>query len=317
LTYEKGARFPLIAGQRRYEAAKMLGWESIRTTVVDTDDAQEILEIEIAENESRKEFTVSEKLDFAARLKVVEEAKARERKSLYARDGYKDQDVVNWPHPEIETGETKYDYNEVMDEGISDSYVQDVGDRPHPEKEAGGVTKDAHSVKGRARDIIAKKAGFTSTSQMRRAETIAMKRPDLLGEIDAGRMSIHGAAETMKREEREERANCPERPSSVRPSSVLPVAEQFKTSPKEVGASVKRLKDTYAEVDNIGIQRPSLYTPQWENATGEDTLEGAGHQQLMRNPVYAKLFSSYQELIEYSDKLRTLCEGRLQGGRYE
>ena len=62
---------------------------------------------------------------------------------------------------------------------------QGVAGRPHPEQ-------------GRTRDIVAKKAGFTSNQQMRRAAAIADTRPDLLDKVDRKEMTLTGAFEEVK-----------------------------------------------------------------------------------------------------------------------
>ena len=53
----------LIAGRRRLEAAKVLGWQTVVVTVVDRDDDVEKLEIEMEENTTRKDFTTDELAD--------------------------------------------------------------------------------------------------------------------------------------------------------------------------------------------------------------------------------------------------------------
>ena len=89
--------YVLIAGLRRLKAMELLGAEEIRATVMTALEADEMLMLEIAENEQRKEFTVSEKLAFAEKLKAVEAEKARVRKSAGGKGGL-DQDVGNCPH---------------------------------------------------------------------------------------------------------------------------------------------------------------------------------------------------------------------------
>ncbi len=58
----------LIAGQRRLEAAKLLGWESITAVIIPVKDATKALEMEIEENVQRQQFTDEELLSAFARL---------------------------------------------------------------------------------------------------------------------------------------------------------------------------------------------------------------------------------------------------------
>ena len=142
--------FQLIAGLRRLEAAKLIQMAELRATVLSPMQAEEMLEIEIAENEQRLNFTTAERLEYAEKIKAIEQAKARERMSLHARDGY-------------------------VDDGNQGMVV-----RPYPEA-------------GPARDVIAKRTGFSSGRQYERALTVADKRPDLLLRIDSGETTIFGA----------------------------------------------------------------------------------------------------------------------------
>ena len=50
----------LIAGERRLEAAKYLGWRTINTVVSDCSDELARLELEVEENVQRKDFTTEE-----------------------------------------------------------------------------------------------------------------------------------------------------------------------------------------------------------------------------------------------------------------
>ncbi|TVR54964.1 MAG: chromosome partitioning protein ParB [Spirochaetaceae bacterium] len=50
----------LIAGHRRLEAVRRLGWSSVPVRVVDRDDDAEKLEMELDENIHRKELTTDE-----------------------------------------------------------------------------------------------------------------------------------------------------------------------------------------------------------------------------------------------------------------
>jgi ParB family chromosome partitioning protein len=69
----------LIAGERRLRACKSLGYQQIEVRVMSVKDSEHQLQIEISENENRKDFTFSERVDWAKRLERVESIKAKER----------------------------------------------------------------------------------------------------------------------------------------------------------------------------------------------------------------------------------------------
>ena len=71
--------YELLAGERRLMACKSLGWLQIEVRMMDTRDAEHELNVEISENESRKEFSKTERVDYMKRLMRIETAKAKER----------------------------------------------------------------------------------------------------------------------------------------------------------------------------------------------------------------------------------------------
>lgn len=71
----------LIAGERRLKACKSLGYQQLEVRIMSVKDSEHQLKIEISENENRKEFTFSERIDWAKRLERVESIKAKERQS--------------------------------------------------------------------------------------------------------------------------------------------------------------------------------------------------------------------------------------------
>lgn len=70
----------LIAGERRLRACRdILKWKQIEVRPVAVRDAEHQLEMEISENEVRKDFSKAERIDYARRLERIESAKAKER----------------------------------------------------------------------------------------------------------------------------------------------------------------------------------------------------------------------------------------------
>lgn len=100
--------YSLIAGLRRVKACEILGWEEVTASVHSPMDADQMIKLEIAENEKRKEFTYEERVKYTERLEVIEKEKARLRKSKHARDGYeKDRGICPYADPEEKKGRTK------------------------------------------------------------------------------------------------------------------------------------------------------------------------------------------------------------------
>ncbi len=65
------SKYVLIAGRRRLEAAKRLGWRSITANVIDDTDKISELELEIEENTQRRDFTEAELLSAYTRLEKM------------------------------------------------------------------------------------------------------------------------------------------------------------------------------------------------------------------------------------------------------
>ena len=74
--------YELLAGERRLRACKSLGWKQVEIRMMDTRDAEHELNVEISENDVRKGFTKSERVDYMKRLLRIEQAKAKERQNL-------------------------------------------------------------------------------------------------------------------------------------------------------------------------------------------------------------------------------------------
>lgn len=65
------SRYELIAGERRLTAAIQLGWTNIQANIIDNLTEVEQLEMEIEENNQRKEFTDEELLKGYMRLEKL------------------------------------------------------------------------------------------------------------------------------------------------------------------------------------------------------------------------------------------------------
>ena len=93
--------YELVAGERRLRAMKLLGYKQIEVRPMAVKDAEHQLNLEISENETRKDFSKKERIDYARRLERIESLKAKERiengKSLdpsQNSDGGRTDDIV-------------------------------------------------------------------------------------------------------------------------------------------------------------------------------------------------------------------------------
>lgn len=64
-------KYELIAGERRLQAAKQLGWTNINAVIQNNLTEVEELEMELEENNQRKEFTKEELLEGYKRLEKI------------------------------------------------------------------------------------------------------------------------------------------------------------------------------------------------------------------------------------------------------
>lgn len=142
---------------------------------------------------------------------------------------------------------------------------------------------------GKTRDIVARKAGFSSQQQMKRAEKLAEKRPDLLEKVDNGELTIGGAETIMKSEAAVEThsAEIPEQP---------------------------RIMDVVVEEQPVVVEVYQAFKPHMVEAPGNvKTIKGADHDHLMENPIYSQLFASYNDAVQQVNlarsEMRSRCEG--------
>ncbi|HID4977824.1 TPA: ParB N-terminal domain-containing protein [Staphylococcus aureus] len=95
--------YELIAGERRLKAMKKLDYRQIEVRIMSVEDYEHQLKIEISENEERKAFTYSERMDYAKQLERIEAKKSKDRKTSKLKQN---KDTVTDQGPERK-GETR------------------------------------------------------------------------------------------------------------------------------------------------------------------------------------------------------------------
>lgn len=78
--------FELIAGERRLRAMKYLGYEQVEVRVMTAKDALHQLKLEISENENRKDFNFTEKMEWVEKLKKEYSRIAKEKMLMGVHD---------------------------------------------------------------------------------------------------------------------------------------------------------------------------------------------------------------------------------------
>ena len=76
---ESNNTYSLLTGERRIRALKLLGYKQVEVRTWKSLNDEEKLNIEISENEARKDFSKSERMEYALRLAKIEGLKAEER----------------------------------------------------------------------------------------------------------------------------------------------------------------------------------------------------------------------------------------------
>lgn len=76
---ESDGTFTLLAGERRLRAMRSLGYKQVEVRTWGSLTDEQKLNIEISENEVRKDFSKSERIEYARKLEKIETLKAKER----------------------------------------------------------------------------------------------------------------------------------------------------------------------------------------------------------------------------------------------
>lgn len=143
----------LVAGHRRLEAVKSLGWDEIMVTVIDVAD---LLSAERDENTERKDFTPTEAVAIGRLIEDQEKPKALERKLANLRNqdhrspetGFRQGAVADIAANAVGMGVTKYaQAKEVVTAAESNPEI--FGDLPERMDETGNVMATHNEMKRR------------------------------------------------------------------------------------------------------------------------------------------------------------------------
>lgn len=263
---EKGG-YVLIAGYRRMKACAALGFNAIMATVLTAVAAEERLRLEISENVERKNFTVSEQIEYANKLRAVVQEEAVKRKAIHARDGY-----------------------------MKAENAKDMDDRPCPE--------DAY--RGTTRDYIAKAVGFSSGRQYERLNYVSKKNPELMKKIDSGEMTITAAYDSTREQEKKkkEEESIPHQEKKMAMRAKNDITQSDKPESEGNDAENEQIVPVNeCSPAQIGPMRPEdwkpldVYYPAKDKSVGTG-IKGAGHFKLMENHIYATLNQKYLEAVQ-------------------
>ena len=115
---ESDGTFTLLAGERRLRAMRSLGYKQAEVRAWGSLTDEQKLNIEISENEVRKDFSKSERIEYARRLEKIEALKAKERMAVNAKDGTQN-------FAEVKKGETAQIVAEKLGIGNKETYRQE------------------------------------------------------------------------------------------------------------------------------------------------------------------------------------------------
>lgn len=78
--------YQLIAGERRLRAHQYLGRQEVEVNIMEVRDYAHHLQLEISENEHRRDFTFSERIAYGKKIEELERIKAKERMSASEKE---------------------------------------------------------------------------------------------------------------------------------------------------------------------------------------------------------------------------------------
>lgn len=196
----------LLAGQRRLQACKILGWLEVPVHYVNLDD---IIKGEYHENVVRKEFTFSELVELKKAIEPIEREQAKKRQRV----------------GQIKGGKNRI--NTIINS------INELGENYAPSNinnNSNGVIPNA----GKTRDKLANYTGVSHTT-LEKAEKIynaAKEHPEtygvLLEKLDQNKISIDKAFHQMKKLQKKDKFSK-EKPIMVLPEGIKLYNEDFRS----------------------------------------------------------------------------------------
>jgi len=205
----------LIAGYRRLEAAKLLGWTTIRCTKqldgdINPDCKIDLLRAEFSENELRDDFTEMERVAFGVKIKEQIAATARERmlagkKVDFEYDpetGYKvwnetSTDITDDNTPAVEVASMTADPPLNLVEGIADNNPLKTASDPVLNSAQGLVETEQYDG-GKVIEYVARKIGMGKDKFRQGEYVLKHGTEEQHAAIDRGETSIFGVYNDLK-----------------------------------------------------------------------------------------------------------------------
>ena len=186
----------LIAGARRLKACKLLGWDEIEVKIMDITDYEDKLMIEVSENELRKDFTFSEKLEWAEKIERIERIKAEERSKANLKQN-QNTDVQNFARRENK--KTREKVAEKVGLGSGETYRKAKYIANNADKELiNKLDKEQISIHGAYQNLKEEKEKLAEENQ-----SLKNAKESLENEIDElKKKEIEGLQEELKKKEK-------------------------------------------------------------------------------------------------------------------
>ena len=232
----------LIAGYRRLEAAKLLGWTEIRCTrqlggEIDPESDIDLLRAEYSENELRENFTEMERVSYGVKLKERIAAAARERMRVGKKLDYE---------YDLETGYKVFN----DDTGVSS------GEGNNPICEADPPTNLSEGWKTETDHIVASKIGMSGTKFKQGEYVLKHGTEEQHAAIDCGEASISGVYNELK-----PKTQKPRPPEHEPATFTTPVLNPKLTNPSEQEITEHKIPEQKtSEQESLKI-KPPKHTP--------------------------------------------------------